>query len=54
MATRSTATQMWNLAIEMNRHNTRTMMINNPLHICGRREMLPWVLQKVINLGFDV
>jgi chorismate mutase len=44
---------MWHLAIEMKRRNPGTMILNDPSHICGRRETLPGVLQKAIDLGFD-
>jgi chorismate mutase len=31
---------MWQLAIEMKRRNPSLMMINDPSHICGRRDIL--------------
>ena len=31
---------MWHLAIEMKRRNPDMMMINDPSHICGRRDIL--------------
>lgn len=44
---------MWHLAIEMKRRNPDMMMINDPSHICGRRDILLDVAQKAIDLDFD-
>lgn len=44
---------MWHLAIEMKRRNPDLMMINDPSHICGRRDLLMEVAQKAIDLDFD-
>ncbi len=44
---------MWHLAIEMKRRNPEIMMINDPSHICGRRDILLEVAQKAIDLDFD-
>ncbi|NII25607.1 bifunctional 3-deoxy-7-phosphoheptulonate synthase/chorismate mutase type II [Pseudoflavitalea sp. X16] len=44
---------MWHLAIEMKRRNPGLMMINDPSHICGRRDILMEVAQKAIDLDFD-
>jgi chorismate mutase len=44
---------MWHVAIEMKRRNPETMLINDPSHICGRRDTLLYVAQKAIDLGFD-
>ncbi|WP_245975159.1 chorismate mutase [Deminuibacter soli] len=44
---------MWHLAIEMKRRNPELMMINDPSHICGRRDILLDVAQKAIDLDFD-
>ncbi len=44
---------MWHLAIEMKRRYPGTMLINDPSHICGRRDILLEVAQKAINLDFD-
>ncbi len=44
---------MWHLAIEMKRRNPGLMMINDPSHICGRRDILLDVAQKAIDLDFD-
>jgi chorismate mutase len=44
---------MWHLAIEMKRRNPDMMIINDPSHICGRREILLDVAQKAIDLDFD-
>ncbi len=44
---------MWHLAIEMKRRNPELIMINDPSHICGRRDILQEVAQKAIDLDFD-
>ncbi len=44
---------MWHLAIEMKRRNPTLMMINDPSHICGRRDTLLGVAQKAIDLHYD-
>lgn len=44
---------MWHLAIEMKRRNPGLMMINDPSHICGRRDILLDVAQKAIDLDMD-
>ncbi|WEK35276.1 MAG: chorismate mutase [Candidatus Pseudobacter hemicellulosilyticus] len=44
---------MWHLAIEMKRRNPELMIINDPSHICGRRDILASVAQKAIDLDFD-
>jgi chorismate mutase len=44
---------MWHLAIEMKRRNPGMLMINDPSHICGRRDILMDVAQKAIDLDFD-
>jgi chorismate mutase len=44
---------MWHLAIEMKRRNPDMMIINDPSHICGRRDILLEVAQKAIDLDFD-
>lgn len=44
---------MWHLAIEMKRRNPEMLMINDPSHICGRRDILMDVAQKAIDLDFD-
>jgi chorismate mutase len=44
---------MWHLAIEMKRRNPEMMMINDPSHICGRRDILQDVAQKAIDLDMD-
>ncbi|HMP92352.1 MAG TPA: chorismate mutase [Phnomibacter sp.] len=44
---------MWHLAIEMKRRNPSMMLINDPSHICGRRDILQDVAQKAIDLDFD-
>lgn len=44
---------MWHLAIEMKRRNPGMMLINDPSHICGRRDILLDVAQKAIDLDYD-
>jgi chorismate mutase len=44
---------MWHLAIEMKRRNPNMMIINDPSHICGRRDILLDVAQKAIDLDYD-
>lgn len=44
---------MWHLAIEMKRRNPEMMMINDPSHICGRRDILLETMQKAIDLDYD-
>jgi chorismate mutase len=44
---------MWHLAIEMKLRNPGMMMINDPSHISGRRDILLDVAQKAIDLDFD-
>ncbi|MBA2500326.1 MAG: bifunctional 3-deoxy-7-phosphoheptulonate synthase/chorismate mutase type II [Chitinophagaceae bacterium] len=44
---------MWHLAIEMKRRNPGMMMICDPSHICGRRDILMDISQKAIDLDFD-
>ena len=44
---------MWHLVIEMKRRNPEMMIINDPSHICGRRDILMDVAQKAIDLDFD-
>ena len=44
---------MWHLAIEMKRRNPELPVINDPSHICGRRDILLDVAQKAIDLDYD-
>jgi chorismate mutase len=44
---------MWHLAIEMKRRFPEMMMINDPSHICGRRDILLDVMQKAVDLDYD-
>ncbi len=44
---------MWHLAIEMKRRNPELLIINDPSHICGRRDILQEVAQKAIDLDYD-
>lgn len=44
---------MWHLAIEMKRRNPGMMMICDPSHISGRRDILQAVAQKSLDLDYD-
>src|SRR6516225_3257316 len=44
---------MWHLAIEMKLRNPGMLFINDPSHICGRRDILQDVAQKAIDLDYD-
>src|ERR1700712_378473 len=44
---------MWHLAIEMKRRNPGMMIINDPSHIAGRRDILLDVAQTAIDLDYD-
>jgi chorismate mutase len=44
---------MWHLPIEMKRRFPEMMMICDPSHICGRRDILLDVAQEAIDLDFD-
>ena len=44
---------MWHLAIEMKRRNPDMPIINDPSHICGRRDILLDVAQRAVDLDFD-
>lgn len=44
---------MWHLAIEMKRRYPELLLINDPSHICGRRDILQEVAQNAIDLDFD-
>jgi len=44
---------MWHLAIEMKRRLPELPIINDPSHICGRRDILQSIAQKAIDLEFD-
>lgn len=44
---------MWHLAIEMKRRHPELLFINDPSHICGRRDTLQEVAQRAADLGCD-
>ncbi len=44
---------LWHLAIEMKRNYPQLMMLCDPSHICGRRNILLRVAQKSLNLDYD-
>ncbi len=43
----------WHLAIEMKRRYPEFIFINDPSHICGKRETIQSIAQTSINLGYD-
>lgn len=44
---------LWHLAIEMKLRFPNLLFINDPSHICGRRDLLEEVMQRAIDLDFD-
>lgn len=44
---------MWHLAIEMKLKHPDMPIINDPSHICGRRDILLDVMQRAIDLDYD-
>ena len=44
---------LWHLAIEMKLRYPQIPMINDPSHICGRRDLLLDVMQRSVDLDFD-
>jgi chorismate mutase len=44
---------MWHLAIDMKLKHPDMPLINDPSHICGRRDILQEVMQRAIDLDFD-
>lgn len=44
---------MWHLAIDMKLRYPDALMLNDPSHICGRRDTLQAVMQKAIDLDYD-
>jgi chorismate mutase len=44
---------LWHLAIEMKLRHPQVPIINDPSHICGRRDILLDVMQRSIDLDFD-
>ena len=44
---------MWHLAIDMKLKHPGMLLINDPSHICGRRDILLEVMQRAIDLDFD-
>ncbi len=44
---------MWHLAIEMKLKYPHLVFINDPSHICGRRDILLDTMQKAIDLDYD-
>jgi len=46
-------TPMWHLAIEMKRRNPELIMICDPTHISGKRDIIQKVAQKAVDLDYD-
>ena len=44
---------MWHLAIDMKLKHPDMPLINDPSHICGRRDILLEIMQKAIDLDYD-
>lgn len=44
---------MWNFAIELRRLLPDLPIINDPSHICGRRDLLQGIAQRAMDLGLD-
>ena len=44
---------MWELPIELRRLNPELPIIVDPSHICGKRDLIPSVAQKALDLDFD-
>jgi chorismate mutase len=44
---------MWHIAIEMKRRNPSLIMLCDPSHICGRRDILLKTSQQAIDLSYD-
>lgn len=44
---------LWHLAIEMKLRFPKLLFINDPSHICGRRDLLAEVMQRAIDLDVD-
>jgi chorismate mutase len=44
---------MWHLAIDMKLKYPGMPFINDPSHICGRRDILPDTMQKAVDLDYD-
>ncbi len=44
---------MWELAISLRTHCPDLPMINDPSHICGNRELIPYISQKALDLDMQ-
>jgi chorismate mutase len=44
---------LWQIPIEFRTHFPEIMMINDPSHISGKRELVPLIAQKALDLNFD-
>ncbi|RYY56241.1 MAG: 3-deoxy-7-phosphoheptulonate synthase [Chitinophagaceae bacterium] len=44
---------MWHLAIDMKLKHPNLPIINDPSHICGRRDILMEVMQRAVDLDYD-
>jgi chorismate mutase len=44
---------MWDLAISLKTHAPELPIINDPSHICGNRDLLPYIAQKALDLDMQ-
>ena len=44
---------LWHLAVEMKLRHPSLLFITDPSHICGRRDIIPEVIQRAIDLNSD-
>jgi len=44
---------MWELAIQLKTHCPELPIINDPSHICGNRELIPYIAQKALDLDMQ-
>lgn len=44
---------MWHIALEMRRRRQQLVMLADPSHMAGRRELIPDISQKAADLGYD-
>lgn len=46
-------TPHWQIALDLKREMLDILMVNDPSHISGRSDLVPWVAQKAMDLNFD-
>src|SRR5476651_369828 len=44
---------MWDLAISLKTHAPELPIINDPSHICGNRDLIPYIAQKALDLDMQ-